>query len=867
MASYASQTKTMIQSISKTPSTTLGLSTKRDSESKPQLPTKRKRDQICGLGTFNKPFVIKPCPDAPYETPYTFKPVRIIGRSQLPLTFLDTTPNSASPARLFAAHIDVLEKHHDSQQQDNAPPKLLIARHEANRALYAVERVQSRVYSLCKLASWLKEKDVGDLWDPSNLMQYPRFPKVELSESSGTHWWQQAAVTAEPEEGPMKRTKIAMLRPKSVQIEPNSADINGAARECDRVDSVVPDQPEGVLVEAPSPQQQLETLVQQYLDALYMSKTSLAYFAKGPIARIRAAFSSSEEGAPPTYELVAFLKSMLISHKACEKKYREKLPDIIKSIPPGAFSDDDLLDGPAKPKKSRKKAKISRDGVYPQEGDMIKRWWISGMPGPEIYGEETIDQQIKRRVGDIRIRETLTQMILMLEIIALEALSTYKPQLEEETKEIQTQRETQEKPKKRKKKLDDINLRLDLLLDKLCIWQSVDQDELIDFDAKSSKKEGGGDRLQSFCIEVIIPFYMNRLPEQAMMINKKLGGPVHGSPPKRKAMKPPTASRKSGEPKEPDAKKSRRTLGRVASDRTSQAAQRRPTPSLSRSSTDSGLLNGIKREASEVPLSAIPFSRSPSAAVRQSMSQFKHLKGREIDLSTSAAAAAKLKQKRRVEEDLKEAITALKKPNRGLAAGSYADEVERRGFGVPTKSKKPANPVRKVTKDVQVSATPRTVRRTKDVDEWTPIRHHNPFGRDSKSDTPASSNFYVPSSAVRPTSSIVAGAVPRSITAQDMAASSITETPSKASTNKSMMSSGPARRMIFATPVNATDKNSASPSKISSPPTAIFATPTKENAVVADSPLPPHLPTFSTPVKSQEENIYDALGWDDDDFL
>jgi DNA replication regulator SLD3 len=90
MSMYALQTKTMLKSVSNSPLHLLGAAAKRD-ESKPQLPSKRKRDAICGLGAFTKPFIIRPCPESPYDKPATFKPVRVIGRSQLPLTFLDTT--------------------------------------------------------------------------------------------------------------------------------------------------------------------------------------------------------------------------------------------------------------------------------------------------------------------------------------------------------------------------------------------------------------------------------------------------------------------------------------------------------------------------------------------------------------------------------------------------------------------------------------------------------------------------------------------------------------------------------------------------------------------------------------------------------
>lgn len=512
-------------------------------------------------------------------------------------------------------------------------------------------------------------------------------------------------------------------------------------------------------------------------------------------------------------------------------------------------------------------------------------------------GAETIDQRIRRRVGDLRVRETLAQLIVMLEIVALEALSTYKAPLDDKStlEEKETQDEQQPKPKKRLRKLDDINLQLDLLLDKLCIWHATEELGILDFDVKPSRQnEGHGgsgrndasDRLHSFCVEVIIPFYMNRLPEQALMANKKLGGPVHTSPPKRKAMKAPTNPRKSGASNEPEAKKSRRSLARVATDNTGRTIER-VTPALHRSATDSALLHGIKREGSEVPLSAIPFQRSPSKSARQSMSQIRHLQGRQIDLNRpSAAAEAKIKHKQRVDEDLQEAILALKKPNRGLAAGGYVADKEQRGLGQARTSRKPANPVRKIIKDVQVSATPRVGRRTKNMIEQTPSHdhHHNPFMsiRGLAADGPPSSGFCIPSSAARPSYSMVSATVHGSAAGRSVVHSSIAETPSKAPSIKTF-SSGAARRMIFATPTKATvtalDTGLSAPSHV-------FETPAKRapSSPFADSsfmapaapatPLEPQAnsPTtagpvvFLLPAKNRDEpSIYDALGWNDDD--
>lgn len=925
------------------------LPAQRVADQKPRLPSKRKRDSICGLGTFTRPFTIRACPEPLYDKPHTFRPVRVIARSQLPLSFLDTTSDDfLETNRLFSsASIDILE-HSQNEETDTTavaglrPPKVLIARHETKKTFYAVERVQTGVYSLCRLGSWLKEKDVADLWDPENIQAYPNFPVAVSSDNGDFAWWKHALVKAQSPEGSVRRARLSMLRPHSLpeptalQTSLVSVDVQEPS---DANVQVLPIDTQLDTMKSPlpvTPQEQMHNLVDQYLDALYISKMSLAYFAKGPIARVRNVFTSTEEGAPSTYELVTFLRSMLLSHKAEEKKYREKLPEIIKDFPPRSFSDDEQDDKPTKPRRGKKKIKPNRDGMYPQEVDTVKKWWFGGMSIAEMAREETVDQRVKRRLNDLRVREALLQMILILEIAALETLSTYRAPSEEKGAIVdeshgpgESQVESQERPQakpQRKKKLADAHLLLDLLLDKLCIWQSIEQEGVLDYDTKKEDEgTAANDRLQSFCVEVIVPFYMNRLPEQARMVNKKLGGPTTSTPPKRKAMRPPAATRKSGESKEPDVKKSRRSFGRVATDTTGRTGSAR-APSLARSVTDSAILNGIKREGSEIPLSAIPFQRSPSNAARQSASHLKLLKGREMDLNTtSKAAAARASQRKRVEEDLQEAISALKKPNRGLAAGSYADDMERRGLGSlgsVSRSRKPVNTVRKIQKDVQVTATPSARRRTKDMVQQTPMHRDNPFIRPRPSDVPPSSDLRIPSSAVRLPSSIIPATVQRSASAHTSAPQGIAETPSKPRGSKVFSIPAPSGRKILRTPSKAKmarlplespphgleltptklitsspPDNDVKKSHLAPTPRTLFATPLKNvSAHVAESPFnddgggaaPTSRTLFATPLRAEpaqvtesplpalsiraeavdEPSIYDALGWnDDDDFV
>ncbi|KAL6708438.1 hypothetical protein ACN47E_002701 [Coniothyrium glycines] len=895
MSTLALQTKTMLRSLSSPPIKLLGHAAGHD-DPNPQLPSKRSRDDVCGLGPFTKPFSIKPHPASPYHQPVVLKPIRVIARAQLPLTFLDTTPDEKFPPNsLFSACIHLLE--HDEGSAGPGYSRVLIAQLEAQRTLYAIERVRARVYSTCRLASWLKEKEVSRLWDPraAPMLASPLGHAPDFAMPG--EWWQHAVVETQPDERTSKRVRMTMLRLQPQKQDAVTEEQHAACMPVDPVAVPAPilALPSEPLADLPTPAEQLATLVQQYLDAVYLSKTSLAYFAKGPVTRIRNAFISSEEGAPQTHELVTFLRAMLLSPKAGDKKYYEKLPSTIKSLPPGSYSDEETMALTTKAKKSKKKLTLGRDGLYPHEDLVVKRWWWSQVRSCELTGTETIDQRIKRCIGDLRVRETLAQLIVMLEIIALEKLSTYKPSPEDQVVEGETQIPDEHPPKtkKRKKKLDDISVQLDLLLDKLCIWHATEEAGILDFEANPSKhtenidasgKSNGNDRLHSFCVEVIIPFYINRLPEQALMVNKKLGGPAHQLPPKRKGMRPPLTSRKSGGSKEPETKKSRRSLARVATDSAGRTMDR-VTPSLTRSATDSALLHVVKREVSEVPLSAIPFQRSPSKGARRSMSQMRHLQGRQIDLAQpSAAATAKIKQRQRVEEDLQDAILALKKPNRGLAAGSYAADLEQRALGVTTKSRKPANPVRKSAKEVQVSATPRVGRRTKDMIAQTP--NHNQqydFTKVSAGEAALSSSFWGPSAGAQPSSPMVPATAQRSAAAgRSLVQPGIAETPCKAPNTQSF-SSGAVRRTIFATPSRVAGSPAAFEQGVQPD---LFATPAKKGggsprsrpnlsvSTIAATPTKV-MPAAGTradaygatarATEDMEPSIYDALGWNEND--
>ncbi|KAI7152261.1 hypothetical protein KC324_g14886 [Hortaea werneckii] len=247
----------------------------------------------------------------------------------------------------------------------------------------------------------------------------------------------------------------------------------------------------------------------------------------------------------------------------------------------------------------------------------------------------------------------------------------------------------------------DLPALLDTLVDRLSIWHSL---EGLSPAKKSTEGEAStgvpgnaaNDELRDFCIEVIIPFYISRIPQHAVAVNKKLGGPSAPTPVKRKS----ASSRKPGEPasrqhqqhqQAPD-KKPRNPLSRVASEARGAQSQRGSSshgvPSLSRSATDSdALLTHIKRENSQTPtpeLSTIPAANVPAPRKRSGLAHSysqTNIAGagrtREFDPSAlNRTNEAKAKKKAEMESKLQEAISALRKPNRSLATKEVAENAD-----------------------------------------------------------------------------------------------------------------------------------------------------------------------------------------------
>ncbi|PSK55413.1 hypothetical protein B9Z65_2802 [Elsinoe australis] len=479
--------------------------------------------------------------------------------------------------------------------------------------------------------------------------------------------------------------------------------------------------------------EQLATFIQHYLDMLYKSKTSVAYFAKAHVPRLRAGLTA--QGDDGKERLADFLAGMILSSSTFDKKHKNLWPEKAKDILPSAAlrspESQDKNTSVKKVRKKRAKVKPDKTGCLVDEEEHFTYWWLHDDDMPA--SNETIESRYKRRSLGLRTREAFLQVIIMLELASLQMSVPGRPGGADATG-------TEGKSSKSSKS-KDYTMALELLVDKLCIWHSIDNGLLVtpDADGKESQPKKAPDQLRSFCVEVIVPFYMSKAPDVASNINKKLGGPVAPSPSKRRsATTTDSSNRLSRTEREP--------LQRVPSERQSQ--KRRATPSLARSATDSQLVPGLKREPSEISLDSIPLKAEVKADSRRSSLLDKmRLRQREVDFDAmSQVQESKRKKQAEVENKLKEAISALKKPNRVLAGRELADVAEQRELMAQAREKASKAQRARQRQQIQVESTPKRNRQRTDLITATPQAKHSTDNRQQHSTSTVS---MIPSSGIR----------------------------------------------------------------------------------------------------------------------
>jgi DNA replication regulator SLD3 len=501
----------------------------------------------------------------------------------------------------------------------------------------------------------------------------------------------------------------------------------------------------------PNAQTILETLHRQYLETLYTSKTSLAYFAKGPLVRAKTQIQSVP--ISQLSHLADFCRESIIPTKKMDLKYRDSIVNILQSLAliEATNGAEDVKKANTKSKakpKSGKQRKIGKDGLYPVEEKFIVSWWYGRrLRDSDVPTAESRTSEMRTAVADLRTRETEMQIILVLEALALEAAEKAtakdqapRPLIKEEPSAQGQDITLSELPQFKKKKRQDLRSELDLLVDRLCIWHTIGlEDTLKSFDDNQNLSNGpdagSKDRLKDFCSDVVIPFYSARLPEQCKVVCQKLGGPqISPKRPRKMLQKSLSSSRilPGATVKPSNASISKRTLQRVLSE--DQGYRHISPPILSRSST-APLVPSLKRETTEPP-------QRPES--RGGLQKSRSFANREIDL-VSDARNQEVKQKKlanlaKQKQEIDAAINALRKPNRGLAAKEIADEIERHRV-------EGANLARRHGLGIQVNATPKRSKHNT-VGQGGGLQS-DPIARRQLPE-PSVNELSIPSSAMRP---------------------------------------------------------------------------------------------------------------------
>lgn len=239
-------------------------------------------------------------------------------------------------------------------------------------------------------------------------------------------------------------------------------------------------------------------------------QASLAYFAKGPLSRARAAFHLDYESNLEMNDLIVFLETLILSTTVIDKKYRDGLPDCVSMMDIEDHSANEAANSKQKKKRVSKKMKPGKNGLYPTENEKIRKWWEahdeeaeSGAPGV------TREDIAKIRISNLRIRETQLQIILILEVLALRPLATVVEDVGFDLPGDLPKNGTNSKASSKVKKPDHIDMLIDVHIDRLCIWQSIASElgkQVVgDSQASTGASKHSDNIPRDFCVDIIIP--------------------------------------------------------------------------------------------------------------------------------------------------------------------------------------------------------------------------------------------------------------------------------------------------------------------------------------------------------------------------
>jgi DNA replication regulator SLD3 len=219
-------------------------------------------------------------------------------------------------------------------------------------------------------------------------------------------------------------------------------------------------------------------------------------------------------------EHIAFLESLIMSTTVIDKKYRDGVPGCVSSIDILDQSGDEAKQGAERTKKRRtsKKMKPGKSGLYPMEDLLIRRWWAGHDDEVDLGAPGTSREDLaKTRISQLRIRETQLQMIIILEVLALQPLASVSEEANTSLPvgQLEIVNASGKKKSAKSKPQEHLSMLIDVHIDRLCIWQSIALEiTKSPLDGAARHNEMAGDSstsgntdniLRDFCVEVILP--------------------------------------------------------------------------------------------------------------------------------------------------------------------------------------------------------------------------------------------------------------------------------------------------------------------------------------------------------------------------
>ncbi|KAJ8098370.1 DNA replication regulator SLD3-domain-containing protein [Lipomyces tetrasporus] len=500
-------------------------------------PTRRKRKYVETAPEYMKPFVIHPFQQNALSPPLSITPIKAAPREYVPISILAsiTSPSISSSSTKMEKFHDLCHPMTKSRPFEMRLPglgnKVLFVKIEEGKSLAAIEKVGEDVYMLTVLPDHVKVKHIRTMWKTSRSTSGQSLASREklsdvcmrnddesipdyttLDEDFDGYWRGIGVEFAEPR---IPNPAVASLLESFSMVPPTPAE--GASEKSASQTSMTTTSASPTTVPLPalkdlSTRELLKHMQAMYFEVLYVSKSPLTYFAKLTLARFRTLCKDNPE------KIVEVLQQMILTVGESDYKYKSGLPNILLELE-NAHGMDEVTIGLFNPENPS--SEISIPAIIAQsmvglrsldhEKHFVQRWW-------NMEEDVRLPKSRAKRVDEIKKRETKLQAILALEILAQQHSRTTEaadPAADDTRTKVSAK-------KKRPTKHDmgpNLNLLLDVLFDRLYIWQTVSS---LDFIIATSKQQA--DEVREFCLEVIVPFYGSRLPKQTQRLLKKCGG-------------------------------------------------------------------------------------------------------------------------------------------------------------------------------------------------------------------------------------------------------------------------------------------------------------------------------------------------------